>query len=142
VKKILVLSTIFILMILIVTPSFAQRAFPITNTQPSNIFVKSFFIQQVQQHNSGWKVTYATSSGQLAITWIPTAWMSDTDGKGEIIYTQSRSTPYMQVYWTDGEFSFVRLFLNPNKRDISWGPLLEDPSLTEKFNIDSIQLIY
>lgn len=109
---------------------------------PENLYIKTLYINKIYPHNLGYKILYWTHDGKIATTYVPLSWFNGTAGKGELLYQINRSVPYMDVIFSSGKFKLIRLHLNPSYADFSWGALPgnEDPS--DKFKIDSPDLVY
>ena len=105
----------------------------------SKLYARSFKIDRVYPHALGYKVMYLTGRLTYATTYLPHKWFSMSatkDGvqaKGEIAFGNDPSYPYMIVFWNEGKFSHVRLFLKKSMRDISYGVISinQDPSVFE-----------
>ena len=93
----------------------------------SKFYARSFNIEKVYFHSKGYKVTYVTAKLKYVSTYLPHAWFSQSStkngvqAKGEIAYGNDPSYPYMTVFWKEGKFSHVRLFLKRNLKDVSYG---------------------
>ena len=99
------------------------------------------YVQKVYPHSQGYKVVYTKSDLYPAETYLPTRWFNDAGGKGEIFFTSHPSAPYMTVYYVDGQFSHLKLFVRQRYHS-SWGALPGDEDLTEQFSIETLALEY
>lgn len=114
-------------------------------SQEQDLFVKTVPVYKVYHHKKGFVVVYEKQDKSLYRTFIPYTWFRvPEDGtnkwKGEISYGNKREYPYMNVFWDNGEFSHVRLFLKRAKTDSSWG-ILESPNLYDNsFDIETMSL--
>lgn len=106
----------------------------------SSYFVKTLTVVRVFPHHQGFVVRYATSSGDVATTYLPLRWFNEPAGRAEIIYGHDASYPYLQVYWNDGEFSHVRLFVRESYDDPTWGAIRGTPDLAANFDVDAPEL--
>ncbi|MFQ3620655.1 MAG: hypothetical protein SNJ78_06895 [Spirochaetales bacterium] len=112
----------------------------------SEYYAKTVLIEKVYPHNLGYKILYTTSKLDIAETYLPHAWFahsSSRDGKlvkGEIQWGDDPTYPYMIIYWKNGKFSHVRLFLKKNMNDLSWGSLNPTEDLSAKFNVEELIL--
>jgi len=135
-KKCIFIVTILVVMIAGI--SVAQEEQQEDGESP--YFVHTVYLNQVFRHRLGFKVTYTAENLDFKQLYIPSSWFTEAGGKGEIIRIASKSVPYMQVYFREGEFSHVRLFVHSNPSHISWGRLGKEPSLEEKFNVETLDL--
>ena len=131
--KRLILAMFVVLLILSATAS-AQEA--------SRPFVRTFYLDALFEHREGWMVTYRTGDLRLAETYIPAEWFMTAGGRGEMIYTHSANAPYMDVYWLNGEFSHVRLFVPVNRNHSAWRVLPSASGVSERFAVDEPVLRY
>ncbi|MFW6223710.1 MAG: hypothetical protein ACOC4A_02360 [Spirochaetota bacterium] len=106
----------------------------------SEFFVHTIYLNQVFRHRLGFKVTYTASNLDFKEAYIPTSWFNRAADKGELIETSSQSAPYMDIYYRNGEFSHVRLFVRDNPFHVTWGRLEDEPNAEEKFNRDTLEL--
>ncbi|MFO7780482.1 MAG: hypothetical protein R6W94_02540 [Spirochaetia bacterium] len=106
----------------------------------SELFVHTVYLNQVFRHRLGFKVTYTAANLDYKQVYIPTSWFTQAAGKGELIETASKSAPYMDVYYRDGEFSHLRLFVRDNPFHVTWGRLEDEPNAEENFNRDTLEL--
>jgi len=132
------------IVILIVTLVVMVAGFPVAQEQEQNneseLFVHTVYLNQVFRHRLGFKVTYTAENLDYKEVYIPTSWFTQAAGKGELIETSSKSAPYMDVYFQNGEFSHVRLFVKDNPFHVTWGRLEDEPNAEEKFNTDTLEL--
>ena len=112
----------------------------------SDYYARTIRIEQVYPHKLGYKLLYATGQLTFATTSLPQKWFSQASApkgemaRGQTVWGNDPSYPYMIVFWKNGKFSHVRLFLRSNLHDLSYGVIdpREDP--TESFNVDDISL--
>ncbi|MDR3201115.1 MAG: hypothetical protein LBT68_06605 [Spirochaetales bacterium] len=113
----------------------------------SKYYARSFMIDKVYPHTAGYKVLYVTSKQSYATTYLPHKWFSQSatkngvQAKGELAWGNDPAYPYMVVFWKEGKFSHVRLFLKKDMRDVSYGVIsaTQDPAL---FDVEEPVLEY
>ena len=104
----------------------------LTFADESKFYARSFNIEKVYFHSKGYKVTYITGKLKYVSTYLPHAWFSQSatkggvQAKGELSYGNDPSYPYMTIFWKDGKFSHVRLYLKKNMYDVSYGVISPD----------------
>ncbi len=103
----------------------------------SDYYVRTIYLNEVLTHRSGFKVNYTAADYSRVEIYIPNDWFSLDSGKAEIIYTDSRSAPYMDVYYNLGEFSHVRLYAKQDRNHLSWGRL-EGEDVSTRFDKETI----
>lgn len=117
-----------------------------TFAMESDYYARTIRIEKVYPHKLGYKVMYTTGKLTFATTYLPQKWFSQASApkgevaKGQVVWGKDPSYPYMIVFWKNGKFSHVRLFLKDNLHDLSYGVMnpREDPS--GDFDIDDIIL--
>jgi hypothetical protein len=132
---------------LIVTVLLVLGAAVLFADDTSNLYARTVQIVKVYPHHLGYKVTYLTSKLTYGTTYLPQKWFTQAafkDGvqaKGELFWGVEDTYPYMIVFWENGKFSHVRLFLHKSMHDISYGVIRgeEDPAA---FDIEEIKLQY
>jgi hypothetical protein len=112
----------------------------------SEFYYKNILITKVYPHALGYKVMYMKGSMDLVEIYLPMKWFSASSGKdgqmakGEVIYGEDSSYPYLSVYWKDGKFSHVRLFVKKNYSDSSWGSISQEEGLAKSFEVEELKL--
>lgn len=132
VKRAVLFGLVIALMALVAAPLFAER--------PQH-YVKTVFIERVYTHSLGYRVEYNRSNFRLGRVYIPYAWFAPA-GKAEIVFANSRSVPYMNVVYRDGEFSHVRLYVHRNQGHPSWVSLRDSEEVRQRFNTDTFNIRY
>jgi len=105
------------------------------------VFVKTIPIVKVFGHNYGYKVIFQKSDMSLGEFYVPTSWFV-AGGKGEIIYGDNTSLPYFSIFWIDGKFSHIRLYVPRNMDHPTWGILSDSEGLQQKFQVEELSLQY
>ena len=112
----------------------------------SEFFFKSIPITKVYSHRDGYRVVYRRSNMELAVLYLPDNWFQFTPGEGqrgkaELVMANDPSYPYMSIFWKDGAFDHIRLYLKPDKNDFSWGNLDNPEEYNDKFNAETLDTI-
>ena len=133
-KKLILLIIIFMLIA-------STGVFAVT----SQYYVKTIPIIRVYDHNLGYKVIYMKSNFDLHVIYIPKEWFevaaqTGEDPKAELVAGIDSSYPYFSVFWDNGEFSHIRLYLHSNLMHQSWGDIDPTVDLTEKFKVETLKL--
>lgn len=111
-----------------------SAAFLFCQEEEQDIFVKTVRLNKVYTHPSGYKVQYFSDGGfDSHSVYLPAEWFYTAGGKGDLIWGEEKTYPYMDVFWIDGEFSHVRLYLPSYTDHIAWG-VLEEPDATDTFS--------
>jgi len=88
-----------------------------------NIFVKSVPIVKIYPHRLGYRVVYEKNTLDLHHIHVPLEWFREAGGKAHIVWGQDPAYPYLSVFWKDGEFSHIRLYLDEARDPRIWGDL-------------------
>jgi hypothetical protein len=92
--------------------------------QPSNLYVKSFPIAVVNVAREGYRIVYMKGDMTYHVFYCPIDWFTQgAAGKGEVLYGSGAAFPYFSVFWEDGQFSHIKLYLHSNRTHISWRDL-------------------
>ncbi len=134
----LLFAAIAIILVFGAIPLTAQEA----EDDGSVYYVKSLVIEQVALGDYGYRVTYRNGRGNLHYAYIPHDWFTVAGGKGEQINTWNQAAPFMQVYYRDGAFSHVRLFLIPTYDHITWTVLSSEDDTEANFSADVLDINY
>jgi hypothetical protein len=123
-------AAVVILLVLACSAVFAQQ------NAEQDVYVKSVHIARVYPHLLGYRILYFTSAMQYAEMYVPSTWFSfGGGGKANVIWGASSEFPYMTIYWADGKFDRILLYLHSNMHDASWGSLPPGIDLTAQFNV-------
>jgi hypothetical protein len=106
--------------------------------EQENVYARSVPIVKILQHSLGYKIYYITSADELAYFYAPMQWFTQAGGKGTIVWGRTSEFPYFSIFWVDGEFSHIKLFLKEDLRDATWGVLeATDSQVRDKFNVEA-----
>jgi len=102
-----------------------------------SIYVRTTPVVKVFTHQLGYKVYYQTSRGGVDSFYVPAEWFNQAGGKASIIYGSGPQFPYLSIYWINGKFSHIKLFLVQDIQADTWGVLREPPADAEQhFKVD------
>ncbi|TVR29043.1 MAG: hypothetical protein EA404_15680 [Spirochaetaceae bacterium] len=132
IKRFLVLGLFIALTAVVVAPVFAERP---------QFYLQTVFIERIHTHSLGYRVDYNRSNFRLGQVYIPYSWFTPA-GQAEIVYANSRSVPYMNVVYRDGEFSHVRLYVHRDQGHPSWVSLRDSEEVRQRFDTDTFNIRY
>lgn len=100
----------------------------------SKFYVKHVRVVAVYPHRLGIKVEYVSNTMKRLEKYLPNSWFEKTDSeyKSQIIYGTDITYPYMEIYYSNGKFSHVKLYVIKNYNDMSWGSF-GNPNLFDKY---------
>jgi hypothetical protein len=123
-------AAIVVLAVLACTAAFAQQ------DAGKDVYVKSVRIARVYPNGLGYRILYLKSTLEYAEMYVPTAWLSFAgDSKANVIWGSSDEFPYLSIYYVNGKFDRILLFLHSNMHDVSWGTLPPGIDLSSQFNV-------
>jgi len=101
--------------------------------EESTLFVRTVPISRVYLYQEGYRVVYVKNDLNFGEIFLPISWFTMAGGKGEQVLGDDPAFPYFSVFWKDGEFSHIRLYLKKDLRDPSWGEALYREDIVSKF---------
>ena len=135
-KRSILAFALFVLMAGMGSVVFAQDS----DDDSTDIQVLTVYIQKVYPHRLGYRLIYFKSDLYPGEAFLPSRWFTQAAGKGEIIESEAGNVPYMHIYWHDGEFNHVRLFVHADRSHRSWGALPSDVDYRNQFAIETLEL--
>jgi hypothetical protein len=136
-----------VVLLMMGVPLFAQQAGTApaggaTDTGPNypkDVYYKVVPLMKVWTGQLGYMVQFFDSKYQVKNVYIPMAWFNNgTNSKADIIYGREAAYPYMSVYWADGKFDHVKLYVTDDTTSLKWGVLSTNTDLADKFNVQEI----
>ena len=124
-----------ILLLLLALGAFAQE-------QDTKVYVKTVPILKILTCSAGYKVLYVKSDMQVGEIYLPLSWFGKAGGQAEIVFGKDPSYPYFSVFYKDGKFDFIRLYLIDDVKDLSWGILKKTEEELNRFKVDTLKIEY
>jgi hypothetical protein len=120
-------------------PLFAQK---FSEGKESEYFYVNVPLEKVYPYRKGYVVQYRKGVGQMARAYLPVEWFSKAAARGELHYLGSgTSWPYLAVYYKNGEFDHVRLYVRRNQGHETWGSIPLTVNIDDRFeNVDDLKL--
>lgn len=117
----------------------------VAGAETSEFFVKTVPITRVYQHRLGYRIAYPKSNHTMGIIYVPHRWFvreagTEDEAKAELSAGSGPAYPYFSVFWRNGEFHHIRLYLEQNLRDLSYGQLDNPAAFNERFDIDTLEI--
>jgi hypothetical protein len=95
-------------------------------------------VVKVFSHGDGYKVVYRKGTADVGAVYLPVRWFVP-GGKAELVRSNDPSFPYMTIFYKDGKFDHLRLYVLPDQRDLSWG-VLPPGEGQGKFDSDDLKI--
>lgn len=142
------LSVVFCIAMVTVMPIMAQD-----ESSGDPYYYVNVPIERVYAYKKGYVVAYRTGVlvPGLAHLYLPIEWFEDgprveeaLPPKGEVILLgPGNSWPYLAVYYKEGEFSHVRLYIRRERNHASWGGIPLTVNIDDRFEgVEDIKLVY
>ena len=117
-------------------PVFAQSQ---ANSYPKDAYVKSVHILKIWAHPLGYMVQFFSSKSTVAEIYVPLAWFNQGPAsRADLIYGNDREYPYFSVFWIDGKFDHINLFVLNDFGSLTWGVLETVTDRSAKFNVQDV----
>jgi hypothetical protein len=124
-----------LLLLLLALGAFGQE-------QDTKVYVKTVPILKILTCSAGYKVLYVKSDMQVGEIYLPLSWFGKAGGQAEIVFGKDPSYPYFSVFYKDGKFDFIRLYLIDDVKDLSWGILKKTEEELNRFKVDTLKIEY
>jgi hypothetical protein len=104
-------------------------------------------VQKVYTHADGFRVLFRSGYSGVNDVYLPIKWFKTTtdssgklvSAKAEIVRGNDPSFPYMVLFYKDGKFDHLRLYVQDNVRDPMWG-VLSPSEGSGKFTADDLTI--
>jgi len=110
----------------------------------SEYYYVNITLEKIFPYRKGYVVQYKKNIFQYGRIYLPANWFTDSDSKGEIITLPAgQAWPSLSVYYRNGSFSHVRLYVHRLASHSSWGSIPQSVNLDDQFdNIETIKREY
>jgi hypothetical protein len=119
-----------ILLVLACSVAFGQQS------TERKVYAKTVAIAKVYPNALGYRILYFKSDLTYAEMYVPAVWFKfDGAGKGAVIWGNTDEFPYFTIYYVDGKFDRIVLYLHENMKHVTWGTLPPGIDLSSQFNV-------
>jgi len=119
-KKLFV-AAVFTVFLVIGSSVFAQDK---PKDKQSEYYYKNVTVEKIYPYRTGYVVQYRRGINSMDKAYLPITWFTSSAGKGEIVTLPNGNVwPSMTVYYKNGEFSHVRLYVHHVTSHETWGTL-------------------
>ena len=113
--------------------------------QWSDYYVRTVPIERVYSHRLGFRIVYRNHELTPEVFYVPNAWtrptgQAGTPLKAETVFGTDPAYPYFSIFWLDGNFSHVRLYLPRSRNHHAWGSMPSDWTPGDNFDIEALEL--
>jgi hypothetical protein len=137
--KKLIIAVIFAVLIAAGSPLFAQK---VNEENSSDYYYVNVLLEKIYPYPTGYVLQYRKGLNQIDRLYIPMEWFTSSAGKGELV-TLPRGTawPSLSVYYKNGEFSHVRLYVHRGSSHQTWGTIPQNVNLDSRFeNVEDLKI--
>jgi hypothetical protein len=137
--KKLVIFAVFTVLLAAGSPVFAQAD---KKKHDSEYYYKNVTLERIYPYRNGYAVQYRRGLNRLEMAYLPMEWFAHSAGRGEIITLPAgRAWPSLTVYYKNGEFSHVRLYVHHMASHQTWGTIPQNVNIESQFeNIEDLRL--
>ena len=108
-----------------------------------NVYFVSVPILKILSHPEGYKILYMRNSDmKVDEFYIPHRWLAKSGGKAEMVFGRDPSYPYFSVFYRDGKFDFIRLYVMEDVKDLTWGILRKTEASNAAFGGETLEIKY
>jgi len=139
--KKLAIAAIFVVFLVIGSSVFAQDNH---KEQQSEYYYKNISLEKIYPYRNGYIVQYRRGINTIDKAYLPMAWFTNSAGKGEIVtLPQGKAWPSLSIYYKNGEFSHVRLYVHRLQTHQTWGVIPQGVNIDSSFeNVEELKLKY
>jgi len=136
-----VFAAVFIVSLAVGLPVFAQNQ---KDERDSEYYYVNITLEKIFPYRRGYVVQYRKGILQYGRAYLPAEWFTNVDSTGEVIpLPPGKSWPSMTVYYKNGVFSHLRLYVHRLPTHESWGSIPQNINLDDKFDhLDSVKIEY
>jgi hypothetical protein len=124
--------------VLFVLVAFVALGLAAESSVQSSFYPVRIDVLKVYSHGDGFKVLYRKGSSDVGVVYIPARWFVP-GGKAELVRANDPSFPYMTIFYKDGKFDHLRLYVLTDTKDDTWG-VLSPAEGTGKFGSDDFKI--
>ncbi|MCL2210128.1 MAG: hypothetical protein FWC19_09180 [Treponema sp.] len=120
----------------LVSPVFAQDS--------GEMYYHNVTIEKIYLSGQGYVVQYRKGVNNLGTIGIPYEWFTAAGGKAEVLkLPPGLDWPSMSVFYKNGEFNYVRLYVHRSKAHWSWAVVPLGADVSKHFeNLDDFKIDY
>jgi len=110
--------------------------------QQSEYYYKNISLEKIYPYRNGYIVQYRRGINTIDKAYLPMAWFTNSAGKGEIVtLPQGIAWPSLSIYYKNGKFSHVRLYVHRMSTHQTWGVLPQDLDIDSAFEgVEELQI--
>jgi hypothetical protein len=141
-KKLIVAAILAVFMV-IGAPLFAQDQQNKNDKfdDESEFYYVNVTLEKIYPYHAGYVVQYRKTITSSGTAYLPIEWFTRPATRGEIItLPEGRVWPSLTVYYKNGEFSHVRLYVHKSYSHPTWGNIPLGVNIDDRFDKDADDL--
>ncbi|MDR1388539.1 MAG: hypothetical protein LBJ31_00990 [Treponema sp.] len=121
-----------------------QAQQPIPPQDLSDLYYVTVPIEKVYPYRKGYVVVYRRGANRVAQAYIPFEWFRANVKKADLIQIGYGSTqPCLSVFYKEGKFHYVRLYVSRQKSHATWGLIPSIINIDDRFEgLEELQMAY
>jgi len=129
--KKLIIVALFAVLMAAGSPVFAQKEH---TENDSDYYYKNISLERIFPYRNGYVVQYRRGINGLERAYLPMAWFTGSATKGEIVTLPPGNVwPSLSIYYKEGEFSHVRLYVHRLSDHPTWGTIPQNVNIDSRF---------
>jgi len=129
--KKLVIAAVFVAFLAIGASVFAED---LREENQSEYYYKNITLEKIYPYRNGYVIQYRRGINSLDKAYLPMAWFTNSASKGEIIpLPQGKAWPSLSIYYKNGKFSHVRLYVHRIANHETWGVIPQNVDIDSAF---------
>ena len=116
--------------------------FAISEENSSDFYYVNVHLEKIYPTGQGYLLLYRKGINQIATVGIPNEWFTDAASKAELIHLpKGKNWPSVTVFYKNGEFSHIRVYVHPSRGHQTWGNAPQSADVSRYFqDQDSFKL--
>jgi hypothetical protein len=142
VKRILFLTTLLLILVGILPLMAQENTAPSSGGTTADTYALTVSLEKVYPYRKGYIVKYRKGMTKMVDAYLPYEWFQGTGSKGDLIQMRSGTDwPHMTIFYKNGEFDHVRLYVRKERSHESWGNVSQDVNIDDRFeNVEALNL--
>jgi hypothetical protein len=134
--------SLLVLLVLVFSLGFPLFAQQNRQFKESDYYYVSVPIEKIYSYRNGYIVVYRKGVNQMARTYLPLEWFTNSAGKAEQIALGSgKAWPYLTIYYKAGQFSHIRVYVRRERSHETWGVVPMNLNIDDYFEgVEEIKL--
>jgi hypothetical protein len=141
-KKFLFFTTLLLILAGTVPLMAQENTASSTGGTTAETYAFTVSLEKVYPYRKGYIVKYRKGIAKMVDAYLPYEWFHGTGAKGDLIELRSGTDwPHMTVFYKNGEFDHVRLYVRKERSHESWGDVPLNVNIDDRFeNVEDIKL--